>query len=119
MKRFLAQPDPQAAIGSYLIPLVKEAERCGYRFDRSKINPSRQVEKISVSRGQLSYEWVHLKEKVHRRDPQWYLQLADIEPPDPHPSFDIIEEDIEAWKKIQTSSKFEVGLKRILTVEVT
>ena len=110
LKRFLSQPNPLAAIGSYLIPLVKEAERRGYRFDQSKINPSRQVEKISVTRGQLSYEWIHLKEKIHRRDPERYRQFADIKIPDLHPSFEIIEGDIEAWERIPSSSTFGVGL---------
>ena len=103
---------------SYLIPLVKEAERRDYRFDRSKIHPSRQVEKISVSRGQLSYEWVHLKEKIHRRDPERYRQSADIEFPEPHPSFEIIEGDIQAWEKIHSFSKFEADLEGFLAIEV-
>jgi hypothetical protein len=102
--RFLSQPDPLAAIGSYLTWLAEEAELRGYRFDRSKINPGRQVEKIPVNRGQLSYEWAHLKEKIHLRDPERYLQLADIKLPDPHPSFEVIEGDIEAWEKIHPFS---------------
>jgi hypothetical protein len=102
--RFLSQPDSLAAIGSYLIELAEDAERRGYHFDRSRINPGRQVEKISITRGQLSYEWAHLKEKIKRRDPQRYHQLAVIELPDPHPSFEIVEGDIEAWEKVRNSS---------------
>jgi hypothetical protein len=104
LQRFHSQPDPLAAIGGYLAWLAEESERRGYHFDRSKINPGRQVVKISVTRGQLSYEWVHLKQKIHRRDPQRYQRFADIDLPDPHPSFEIVEGDVETWEKIRTSS---------------
>jgi len=100
LRRFRSQPEPLAAIGSYLTSLAEEAKGRGYRFDRSKINPSRQVIKMIVNRGQLTYEWNHLKEKIRRRDPERYRQLADIELPDPHPSFEIVEGDIEAWEKV-------------------
>jgi hypothetical protein len=104
IKRFLSQPDPLAAIGSYLFPLAQEAELRGYVFNRSKINKNRQEEKIPVTRGQLCFEWNHLMEKIHRRDPERYQQFADIELPDPHPAFEVIAGDIEVWEKIQSSS---------------
>jgi hypothetical protein len=99
LSRFRAQPDPMAAIGDYLHCLAEEAERRGYHFDRSKIITVRGVEKISVNRDQLSYEWNRLKVKTQQRDPDWYRQLKDIDLPDPHPSFKIVEGDIEAWEK--------------------
>jgi hypothetical protein len=99
LKRFLSQPDPLAAIGSYLIPLAEEAQRRGYHFTSTKINPSRQSEKIPVTRGQMCYEWAHLKEKIRRRDPERYQQFTDIDLPDPHPSFEIVPGDIEPWEK--------------------
>jgi Pyrimidine dimer DNA glycosylase len=102
--RFRSQAEPLAAIGSYLTALAEEAERRGYHFDWSKVNPSRQVEKIPVTLGQLSYEWARLKKKIQRRDLQYYQQLAEIELPDPHPSFEIIEGNIEAWEKVKISS---------------
>lgn len=97
--RFRAQPDPLAAIAGYLHCLADQAERRGYHFDRSKIYSSQEVDKISVTRGQLSYEWNHLKEKTRLRDPDWNRQLENIEFPEPHPSFKIIKGDIEAWEK--------------------
>ena len=99
LNRFRSQPDPLAAIAGYLLCLADEAERRGYRFNRSKIDTGREVEKISVNRGQLAYEWTRLKAKIQPRDPDWYRQLTSIELPDPHPSFRIVEGDIEAWEK--------------------
>jgi hypothetical protein len=99
LSRFRSQPDPLATIAGYLLCLAEEAERRGYRFNRSKIDNGRQVELISVNRGQLAYEWTRLKAKIQLRDPDWYKQLTSIELPDPHPSFRIVEGDIEAWEK--------------------
>jgi hypothetical protein len=110
LRRFRSQADPLAAIGSYLASLAEQADLRGYHFDRSKINPGRQAGKISINRGQLAYEWIHLREKIRRRDSERYRQSAGIEFPDPHPSFEIVEGDVEAWEKIQTSSKLEADL---------
>jgi hypothetical protein len=111
--RFRTQRDPLGAMGSYLAALAEEAERRGYHFNREKINPGRLSGKIAVSRGQLAYEWTHLKKKLSRRDPERYQIYTDIELPDPHPSFEIVEGDIEAWEKIQTSSTNEIDLSSI------
>ena len=105
LRRFRSCPNPMGAIGSYLASLAEQAETRGYRFDRSKINPDRQADKIPVTRGQLLYEWSYLMKKINRRDPERYRQFADIETPDPHPSFEIVEGPIETWEKIQTSSQ--------------
>jgi len=99
LSRFRSQPDPLAAIAGYLHCLADEAERRGYRFNRSKIFNGQEDEKISVNRGQLSYEWTRLKAKIQPRDPDWYQQLTSTELPDPHPSFKIVEGGIEAWEK--------------------
>jgi hypothetical protein len=107
LNRFLTQSDPLAAIGSYLVTLTEEAEQRGYHFDHSKINPGRQAVKIPVTRGQLAYEWAHLQQKIHRRDPQWYQLSMDISFPEPHPSFEVIEGDIETWERIRTSTEYK------------
>jgi hypothetical protein len=99
LNRFRSQPDPLAAIAGYLLCLADEAERRGYRFNRSKIHPGPEVEKISVNYGQMSYEWNHLKAKIRQRNPDWFRRLKDIDLPDPHPSFKIVEGDIENWEK--------------------
>jgi Pyrimidine dimer DNA glycosylase len=97
--RFRAQPDPLSAIAAYLVSLADEAARRGYTFDRMKISPERNTQRIQVTRGQLLYEWEHLKAKLLRRDPARYRQMIGIETPEPHPLFEIVEGDIEPWEK--------------------
>jgi hypothetical protein len=100
LNRFRSRPDPLAAIGSYLAALADEADRRGYRFDRTKIHPAREMTKIAVPTGQLKYEWGHLKEKLSHRDPERFRQLAGIELPEPHPAFEIVQGGIEDWEKL-------------------
>jgi Pyrimidine dimer DNA glycosylase len=100
LKRFLSQPYPLAAIASYLYSLVDEAEQRGYQFDRSKINPARQAVKIPVTRGQVIYEWEHLKAKLAHRDPARLTRISFIEMPEVHPLFDTVDGTVEPWEKI-------------------
>ncbi len=97
--RFQAQADPLATIAAYLSGLADEAERRGYRFDRSKITSHPATHKIPVSKGQLLYEWDHLKEKLRRRDPARLAEIAAPELPAPHPLFIPVAGDVEAWEK--------------------
>jgi hypothetical protein len=92
------------AIAAYLRSLADEAERRGYHFDRSKIVSPPTTDKIPVPRGQLLYEWDHLKEKLRRRDPQRYAGVKSISEPEPHPLFTVVAGPIEAWEKPARSS---------------
>ena len=97
--RFRAQIDPLGAVVAYLNGLADDADRRGYHFDRSKIAAHLTTEKIPVPRGQLLYEWQHLKEKLSRRDPERYAWIVTIDHPELHPLFTLIEGPIEAWEK--------------------
>ena len=89
-----------AAIANYLEALADEADQRGYSFKRTKINPSRKTGNIQVTRGQLLYEWEHLKAKLARRDPLQLAQISGIEIPDVHPLFAVVEGSIEPWEKV-------------------
>ncbi|HTX89578.1 MAG TPA: pyrimidine dimer DNA glycosylase/endonuclease V [Anaerolineales bacterium] len=97
--RFRAAPDPLAAIAGYLSALADEAERRGYSFDRAKIGPGRPQRQIPLHRGQLAYEWEHLKRKLARRDPERLDELERIAFPDPHPLFEIVDGGIADWER--------------------
>jgi hypothetical protein len=97
--RFRTQPDPLAAIAAYLAALAEEAGRRGYRFDQSKIVARAAADRIPVGRGQLLYEWEHLKQKLRRRDPARYAGVESIAEPEPHPLFSVVAGPIEAWEK--------------------
>jgi hypothetical protein len=101
LARFRAQPNPRAAIASYLRAVHDEAARRGYHFDRRKIGGRRSRAKIIETRGQLRYEWQHLRRKLRRRDPQAYAQARRIKLPEPHPLFRIVAGDVRRWERIR------------------
>src|SRR5687768_13588574 len=59
--RFRASSYPMLAIAAFLHEIAAEAERRGYKFDVRKIVGPRSERKIRETRGQLEYEWAHLK----------------------------------------------------------
>ena len=78
LDRFKAQADPVAAIARYLRAVQEEAARRGYRFTRSKIARRPGGRAIAETRGQLAYEWRHLRRKLKRRAPAQYRGLAGV-----------------------------------------
>ena len=98
LKRFGASEHPLGAIAAYLRAIHGEALRRGYSFNEDKINPASFDDKIDSTRGQLLYEWEHLKRKIRLRDARKYAELEQVEEPDPHPLFNIVEGDIEDWE---------------------
>lgn len=104
LKRFKASPDSNGAIASYLRSLHREAVKRGYNFNEDKIGPAEFSGTIACTRGQLLYEWLHLKEKLRRRDAQRFRELESVEEPEPHPLFNIIEGDREDWEIVENQS---------------
>ena len=100
LARFRSASDPQAAIASYLAALADEADRRHYRFDREKIPPARSADLLPVTRGQVLYEWEHLKTKLTRRDPQRLAGFSSVTMPEIHPLFRLVEGEVESWEKI-------------------
>jgi len=99
LDRFKSRRDPVAAIASYLDVIAVEASRRGYNFDESKIAAKRARIKIDVTRGQLIYEWKHLRTKLASRSPEVLRKWRDVRFPKAHPLFRVIEGDLEAWER--------------------
>lgn len=97
--RFIQTHHPVAAIASYLEGLHNESRQRGYSFDRTKIHAHRSIPAIAATRGQLIYEWVHLRKKLYRRDRKKFYALPDLVEPEPHPSFLIVKGPVESWEK--------------------
>jgi hypothetical protein len=97
--RFAQTPNPPAALAAYLQAVHAEAVRRGYHFDGSKIGPVRAHTKIPETRGQLLYEWEHLKRKLKQRDPKRYQELAVEKSPVSHPLFKIVPGAVRDWEK--------------------
>lgn len=55
--------------------------------------------RMSVTSGQLEHEWAHLKAKLRIRDPERAIRLETVVSPAPHPPFQVVPGDVEAWEK--------------------
>lgn len=99
LDRFREHARPQAAIASYLHEVADEADRRGYSFDRAKLPPRRRTAALSVTRGQVRYEWEHLAAKLWRRNRGWYSELLAVRTPEAHPLFTIVRGPIAPWER--------------------
>jgi hypothetical protein len=100
--RFKNQKEPLIFIDSYLNNVFKEARNRGYNFDHEKIGSQTTKKHITVTQGQMKYEFKHLKEKLKTRDWDKYQELTQINLPIPNPIFRVIPGDVESWEKIKT-----------------
>jgi len=99
LRRFSGLANPPAALASYLAVVCEEAVRRGYKFDASKIGTRRIRGKMTEARGQLLYEWRHLKRKLKRRDVKRHRDLLPVKIPAPHPLFRIVPGVVQDWEK--------------------
>ena len=99
LRRFRAHPDPEGAIGKYLMEIWKESDMRGYNFNKEKIGEVSLKEKIPVTRGQLLFELNWLCTKVNIRNSRKYQELICVKEIECHPFFEIIEGEIEDWEK--------------------
>ncbi len=100
--RFRERPDPAVAIAAYLGHVHREAQARGYRFNGKLIGPTDDRDgPMPVTRGQIEYEWAHLKAKLKKRDPARRARFEEeaVECPEPHPLFRIVPGDVEAWER--------------------
>jgi len=74
-----------------------EAHRRGYRFDRRKLRGPRTGVRIRATRGQLHFEWLHLRRKLRARAPAAY-RLARVARATAHPFFRLIGGPIASWE---------------------
>ena len=96
--RFGNAPDPMLAIAAFLHEIAAEAEQRGYKFDVRKIAAPRSSMKICETRGQLDYEWKHLKRKLKVRAPAFARRLRGVKKPQAHPLFRIIRGEVREWE---------------------
>ncbi len=99
--RFTGQTNPPAALAAYLKTVHDEAVERDYKFDAKKIGRRKSRGKIKETRGQLLYEWRHLKRKLKKRDPTRLRELATVKNPAPHPLFRIVPGGVRDWEKVQ------------------
>jgi len=98
--RFKSHPHPVAAIATYLAAVQKEATRREYHFDAKKIGARHTTRKITVTRGQLRYEWKHLHRKLQKRSGTATARALLETKPTVHPLFRIVAGPVQPWEKI-------------------
>ena len=109
LARFRQQRDPVAAIAAYLVEVHREALRRGYRFDGRKIHRRKAKGRIPETRGQLLYEWNHLRRKLKARNPVLFAVSARIDKPLPNPIFKIVLGKVRAWERRVTAAEPSLG----------
>ena len=104
LRRFRATSDPLLFVTSYLHGVADEADRRGYRFDRSRLVREAATEPLSitVTTGQLRYEYEFLRQKVLARDPEWARTVLEDAAPQEvpaHPLFAVVPGDVAEWER--------------------
>lgn len=99
LERFKNHSAPLAAISLYLQAIHAEAKMRGYAFDKSKIQPTQEVVTLTVTSGQMAYEWTHLLIKLKDRSPALYQKWSATEAPEAHPLFVVRKGDVEPWER--------------------
>lgn len=97
--RFKAHAQPLDAIASYLHAVHAQATERGYQFDARKILGARTAAPMSVTTGQLAYEWQHLLAKLQQRNPPLYERWHSEAPIALHPLFCLEDGDVADWEK--------------------
>jgi len=101
LNRFKQLKNPLPFINTYLLHIWKEGEKRRYNFDKRKIGRGFTKKKLNVTKGQINYEFKHLKRKLKTRDPEKYKQLLKIKHPQAHPLFVIKKGAVENWEKVK------------------
>ena len=99
LARFRAQAQPVPAVAAFLAGLADEADARGYHFDASKIVRPVFKGQIEETRGQLLYEWEHLRAKLRARSPEISHRHRTVKMPDAHPLFRIVPGDVREWER--------------------
>ncbi|MEO7102320.1 MAG: pyrimidine dimer DNA glycosylase/endonuclease V [Gemmatimonadaceae bacterium] len=100
LQRFIESPAPDRYIAAYLRAVHDESVRRGFRFDESKIDRDQGVVPLMVTRGQLDYEWTHLRRKLAIRSPAALNNLANVTLVRAHPLFRVVKGDLAQWERV-------------------
>jgi hypothetical protein len=104
LQRFRSCGEPLAAIATYLWAVHDEAVRRGYAFNAARIAGERAPLTIPVRRGQLAFEWAHLKAKLRRRAPRHYRAVCRLKVR-VHPLFTVVAGAMEPWERGRAASR--------------
>ncbi len=104
LNRFKACPEPLSALNRYLMLVFDESIQRGFNFDKSKFKMNSFEQVLTLTQGQLDYEWSHLLSKLKVRDIDRYQSIKDQTNIKAIPLFKIVPGPIESWEIILESS---------------
>jgi len=97
--RFKHHQSPLLAINQYLFVVLNESQKRGYNFDQKKLDyRDYAITKITISSGQLEYEFAHLMKKLKQRNLKRYHLFQNEKNPQQHPLFEVTAGEIETWE---------------------
>jgi hypothetical protein len=99
LTRFRDAASPLGSIAEYLRTVYDEATTRGYEFSRERVSRARSAERLSVTTGQLDFEWRHFLRKARSRAPYVYRQIRAVTRPDAHPLFRVVTGRVASWEK--------------------
>jgi hypothetical protein len=99
--RFNEYEDPLLAINSYLYYIFLESKVRSYNFDKTKLSGDRLKHIVTVTSGQIRFEFQHLLKKLKQRDKNKYDEIKDIPRGkiETNPIFIQIDGEIEYWER--------------------
>lgn len=103
LERFKNHCQPREAIATYLKGIWTEANKRGYSFDAQKILPGDTSNKITITQGQLKFEFSWLLEKQKIRNFNFYEVNKKVKYIKAHPLFVLKHGPIEKWEKQKPS----------------
>ena len=95
--RFKQAAQPLDCINQYLFEIYNEATLRNYNFNKKKINKF-QATQLTVTQGQLDYEFKHLLKKLKIRDHRKYISIRSTKKIQTHPLFSVVPGEIEPWE---------------------
>lgn len=99
LARFRELEEPVTGVVTWLAGVAAEADRRGYRFDRSRLaGPPNPALRLPLTQGQLGFEWAHLRAKVAGRDALWWEHLEHAVAA-PHPMFEVVPGPVADWER--------------------
>jgi hypothetical protein len=105
LERFRSHPAARSAINAYLAAIHVEARARGYAFDRAKVGPVRELPPIVATRGQLQYEWRHLRRKLRARNPRLHREQRGVRRIAAHPLFRVVAGPVQTWERTRRKSR--------------
>jgi hypothetical protein len=99
LDRFKGTRRPAATLNAYLALVHVESVRRGYHFDKRKLAGPKSRGRLTVTRGQLDFEWQHLLRKLRRRSPAVWAGARKLAHPAPHPLFTVRAGPIASWER--------------------